>query len=279
MNKFLDLLSKDQSIWGHVGRKILPYIPGLSRSLTLYDRLLLEQMPRVHYAYCAIRAAELAVRLGYSKVSMLEFGVAGGNGLIALENIKNVVEQFLPIQIRIVGFDLGSGLPVPVDYRDLPYHWQGGYYRMDVERLKSRLRTAELVLGPVDETVPDFLSRPDQSAPIGMIAFDLDYYSSTAAAFKIFEIDRAAILPRVLCYMDDIIGTTECYSDFTGERLAIHEFNHQYTSRKISRCYDFDLFRIERWQEKIMIYHDFGHPLYTKYVGDAAVEASLSLDS
>ena len=277
MNRLLRLLSKDQSVVGSISRGVLPYIPGLARKLSLHGRLLLGQMPRIYYSYCAVRAAELAVGLGYSEVSMLEFGVAGGNGLLALEEIKLMIERFLPIKIKLFGFDLGSGLPAPKDYRDLPYHWRAGYYRMDVERLTARLKTAELVLGPVSQTIPALLSRPPINAPIGMISFDLDYYSSTVDALKIFEIDRAAILPRVMCYMDDVVGTSECYSDFTGERLAIYEFNQNNQSQKISRCYDFELFRIERWQEKVMIYHDFIHPLYTKYIGSTADQTSLGL--
>jgi hypothetical protein len=107
--------------------------------------------PRPFYAYSAVRASELAVRLGYREVTWIEFGVAGGNGLIALEQIKAVVEQYLPITVRIVGFDLGSGLPMPVDYRDLLYHWQGGSYEMDVPKPKARLSNASLVLGPVGD--------------------------------------------------------------------------------------------------------------------------------
>ena len=102
---------------------------------------------------------------------------------------------------------------------------------MDVKLLRSRLKTAELVLGPISETIPTFISRPNVDAPIGMISFDLDYYSSVDA-FRIFRIGLAAILPRVMCYMDDVIGTTECYSDFTGEQLAIAEFNQQNTAKK-----------------------------------------------
>ena len=42
---------------------------------------------RPHYAYGVFAAAKLARRLGYSGVSAVEFGVAGGNGLLALEEI------------------------------------------------------------------------------------------------------------------------------------------------------------------------------------------------
>jgi hypothetical protein len=44
---------------------------------------------------------------------------------------------------------------------------------MDVDAVKRRLRHAELVLGDVAVTVPQFLSQLD--TPIGFISFDLDY--------------------------------------------------------------------------------------------------------
>jgi hypothetical protein len=103
-----------------------------------------------------------------------------------------------------------------------------------------------------------------------MIAFDLDYYSSTMESFTIFESAQSGMLPRVMCYVNDIIGMSECFSDFTGARLAVAEFNQARDRQKISRCYDFEGFRIERWQEKVMIYHDFSHPLYDRYVGNIA---------
>lgn len=277
MNRILKVIAKDSSLLGRIARKTATSIPGISRSVTLQERLVLGSMPRIYYSYCAARAANLAFSLGYKEVSILEFGVAGGNGLVALEAIKEIIERYLPIKIRLFGFDIGSGLPMAVDYRDLPYHWQSGFYEMDVKLLRSQLKTAELVLGPISETIPTFISRPNVDAPIGMISFDLDYYSSTVDAFRIFRIDLAAILPRVMCYMDDVIGTTECYSDFTGERLAIAEFNQQNTAQKISPCYDFEDFAIERWQQKIMIYHDFTHPLYNRYVGNPSTDAQIPL--
>jgi hypothetical protein len=252
-------------------------MPGGTSRRSLREQLTLGALPRPYCAYPAVRASELAVRLGYKQVTWIEFGVASGNGLIALEQIKSVVEQHLPITVTIIGFDMGSGLPTPVDYRDLPYHWQGGSYKMDIPKLKARLSNASLVLGPVAETLPVYVTKPPYDAPIGMISFDLDFYSSTVEAFGIFDVPDEAILPRVMCYMDDVIGTTECYSDFTGERLAIREFNERNESRKLSSCYDFELYGYERWQEKIMIHHNFGHARYSEYVGDPSHESQIPL--
>ena len=40
---------------------------------------------REHYYYCIRAAAETAAALGIPKISVLEFGVAGGNGLLEIE--------------------------------------------------------------------------------------------------------------------------------------------------------------------------------------------------
>ena len=154
---------------------------------------------------------------------MLEFGVAGGDGLVALQAVAAEAERALGVGVRVYGFDTGKGLPPPRDHRDAPFLMEGGDFPMDEEALRSRLERAELVLGDVDRTVPDFLeSRP---APVGFISFDLDYYSSTRDALRLLDGDSAAFLPRVLCYFDDV----HCYpwGDSIGARLAIREFNEE----------------------------------------------------
>ncbi len=269
IGKLVRAAAKDSSLVGLIGKRLMARLPA-SRGYSLMQQVQLGILPRPAYAYAAICASETAVRLGYKEVTWIEFGVAGGAGLLTLEAIKSHVEKALPIDVRIIGFDMGSGLPTPVDYRDLPYAWKSGFYEMDIAALKSRLSTAELIIGPISETLPTFIAAGTPAAPIGMISFDLDYYSSTAEAFKIFDIGIDSILPRVFCNMDDVIGSGEVFSDYTGARLAISEFNSVSESRKLSRCYDFAQFAYERWQEKVMVYHDFGHARYPEYVGDDA---------
>jgi hypothetical protein len=280
MRKRVRAAVKDTSAVGMIMRALLVRMPGRSK-YSLMEQVALSGpfggLPRPHYSYSAVRASELAVRLGYEEVTWIEFGVATGNGLIALEAIKAEVERQLPIRVRIVGFDMGSGLPAPVDYRDLPYHWKGGFYEMDVAALQSRLTSSRLVLGPVAETLSAFIADPPVDAPVGMISFDLDYYSSTVAAFDVFRLPDEAILPRVMCYMDDIAAGAEWFSDYTGVRLAIREFNERSDTKKLSPCYDFVEFGFERWQEKVMIYHDFAHTRYNTYVGDEQQDAVIPL--
>src|ERR1700749_5254524 len=40
---------------------------------------------RPHYGYCVYQGALLAKKLGHRRVSVIEFGVAGGRGLLDLE--------------------------------------------------------------------------------------------------------------------------------------------------------------------------------------------------
>jgi hypothetical protein len=237
-----------------------------------YNRLnaifatILSDPSRIHrpnYTWGVLHAAQVAKAIGINRISLIEFGVAGGNGLVSLEHTAVRVEEALDIGIDVYGFDTGKGLPKPRDYRDLPSLWREGDYRMDVEKLKKTLQRAELILGPVETSVPAFLS--SKPAPVGFVAFDLDYYSSTMASFKLLETDVSLLLPRIYCYFDDIMG--HIYSDFTGERLAIREFNNEHR-RKISPIYGLKYFlpkpyAEQVWTEMMYIAHIFDHPLYS----------------
>ncbi len=96
---------------------------------------------RPHYAFLVYHAARLAARLGQPRVSILEFGVAGGAGLLAMEYHAEQVEKLFPVKIDIYGFDTGEGIPVAIDYRDLLYVLKPGFYKMDIPVLKARLKT------------------------------------------------------------------------------------------------------------------------------------------
>jgi hypothetical protein len=87
-------------------------------------------LKRIPYAYICFNAAKLAKKLGYKKISVIEYGVGEGSGLLSLEKYTEEIEKILGVQIDIYGFDTGQGLPKPVDYRDLPYHWKEGFFSM-----------------------------------------------------------------------------------------------------------------------------------------------------
>lgn len=215
-----------------------------------------------HYLWGTMCAAGLAAALEQPRISVIEFGVAGGNGLLELERVAGWVERRSGVGIDVYGFDTGTGLPRPQDHRDLPNLWSEGHFPMDPEYLRARLSSARLVLGAVSDTVPEFVaSRP---APIGFVSFDLDLYSSTMDAFGLFESEPPLLLPRVISYFDDIIGFS--HGDFTGERLAISEFNKAHTSRKISKLYGlrFVLHQDKWWTDMMYMLHLFDHPAYNR---------------
>ena len=219
---------------------------------------------RAHYAYGVYRAAELARSLKLPAISVIELGVAGGIGLLSLERISREIAGHFAIEISVFGFDSGEGMPAASSYKDLPYVWSQGFYRMDQERLRKQLSGGELVLGDISRTLPAFTERPGLP-PIGFVAFDLDYYSSTRQAFSLFDAPAATRLPRVFCYFDDIIWPeSACYNEFTGELAAIREFNEEHPDRKIGALHMLRHLRpfADPWNDQIYVMHDFQHPQY-----------------
>lgn len=234
-----------------------------------YERKLnYEIMPYPQYAYGTYQAALQAKALGLESISVIEFGVAGGNGLVALENIAQDIEEEVGIKISVYGFDRVEGLPEILDYRDLPYVWQKGFFKMDVDLLESRLKKAKLILGDVENTLKTF-SQEQSPPPIGFISFDLDYYSSTAKAFQLFDESDTLFLPRVFCYFDDCIGGDwELHSEFTGELLLIKEFNNKNNDRKLAKINGLRHKRIfeSRWNDVMYVLHLFKHHLYCQNI-------------
>ncbi len=104
-------------------------------------------------------------------------------------------------------------------------------------------------------------------APIGFVAFDLDLYSSTMAALDIFRGGLDLVMPRVICYFDDIIGFS--HNDFAGERLAISEFNREADDRKLSPIYGlrYVLDLDQWWTHMMFMAHFFAHTRYCEYDG------------
>ena len=231
---------------------------------------------RPHYGYCVLQAAKLAKKLGHKSVSVIEFGVAGGNGLLNLEMHAAEVGKLTDIDIQIFGFDTGQGLPPPQGYRDLPYHWRQGFFAMDTDMLRARLTRSQLVLGRIAESLPHFV-RDYKPAPIGAILLDLDYYSSTRDAIKLFELHRSNLLPRAFIYLDDIIGDEiALFSEYTGQLLAINEFNARHESQKICKTTHLTANPYpETWHHQIYIYHDFESPDYCRFVSEEVQQLPL----
>jgi hypothetical protein len=144
------------------------------------DRLFVNAVKRAHYAHCIYEAAQLASRLTYPKVSVIEFGCGGGNGLLDAEMHIAEIAKIFPLNIELYGFDTGTGLPPGEDYRDLLHYFRTGQFQMHVK-----------------DTCKTFFADYDP-APIGCVFHDLDFYSSTRDALTLFDADNAHFLPRVL---------------------------------------------------------------------------------
>ena len=184
-----------------------------------------ELTPRPEYLVGLVAGAHQARRQGLSEISALEFGVAGGRGLLALQSEARAVERDLGVKVRVFGFDMGApGLPPFIgDHRDHPELWRPGDFPMDVTALRTRLAPeTTLILGPVAETVQTFVER-HRPPPIGFAAFDLDLYSSTRDALRLLADPATPMLWHTPLYFDDIVPFAG--HRFAGELLALDEFN------------------------------------------------------
>ena len=254
------------------------YIKKLLVQFHSYDNAIKKNyLPRSHYAYCCYQGAVLAKKLKIKRISVIEFGCAGGTGLLAIEKITEKVEQLTGIQFDIFGFDSGIGLPKPLDYRDLPYIWKEGFFRMNKKKLTKQLKKSTIVFGEVNETIEKFIQKYSPS-PIAAIFHDFDYYSSTLNSFKfITQENQKFFLPRVFNYFDDIIGgETELYNEFVGELLAISEFNNDNKSIKFAKAQNLITKKNQFvWYHQIRILHFFNHPLYNEFIGNSNLQLEI----
>jgi hypothetical protein len=186
-------------------------------------------LPYSYYAKGLMSAGQNAKTHGYNRISAIEFGVAGGRGLIHLGIYAREVQKLYGIQIDVYGFDTGEGMLEPSGYADAPQAWKAGDYKMDIERLKAELDTEVLVLGDVCETTKQFLDEYNP-APIGFISVDVDQYTPTVAILDMLLQDHKFFLPTMRIYFDDLRD----YLEFQGEALAIKEFNSRSEHIKIT---------------------------------------------
>ena len=115
-------------------------------NLPFRSKLMHDLLPYSNYAYGLFHAAELARRLDVERITAIEFGVAGGNGLLAMETHAKQVEELSGVIVDIFGFDTGEGLTLPQDFRDMPYRFKSESYKMNIPALRARLKKANLYL-------------------------------------------------------------------------------------------------------------------------------------
>lgn len=266
------------ALLGHLNR-----VPGFRRLWSKFpfgsidSRIQFSIWSRPQYAYGVYRAADLARRLKIPAISVIELGVAGGRGLLELQELSKIMGPHFGVSILVIGFDTGEGMPPPVDYRDMPYYWSEGFYKMDVEKLRSKLSSASLVLGDVGDTIPTLLRQ--NIAPVGFVSFDLDFYSSTKRALSLFSGPSNTRLPRVFCYFDNIMSELGCQNDYIGELCAIKEYNLENAEQKLCPLNGLEWMLIHgaEWQKRIYVLHDFKHPLYCARITGQEEQRKLAL--
>jgi hypothetical protein len=74
-------------------------------------KVALDLVPRRHYAYGMLHAAEQAKRNGLSCITVIEFGVSFGGGILNLCEIARRLTSVTGVNFEIFGFDTGVGLP------------------------------------------------------------------------------------------------------------------------------------------------------------------------
>jgi len=71
----------------------------LPLSLFFELRLEIDALDRPYYGYGLLRAAKEAKALGLNRISAIEFGVARGNGLIAIEKLGKAITRICGVRI------------------------------------------------------------------------------------------------------------------------------------------------------------------------------------
>lgn len=227
------------------------------RAKTAFDLLVRRQ-----HAYGLLKAADDARARGLARVTVVELGVASGTGLLNICELGARVTKETGVELRIAGFDTGEGMPPPTDYRDHPELYKEGWFPMDRGALEASLPYgAELHVGPIAQTMAEFVATLGPDAPLGFATIDVDFYSSTKDALRLFEGRADGYLPCLPVYVDDLALAT--HTRFAGELLAIREFNAEHAFRKLD--WDWNLpnsrvFKRAEWLTHMFKLHVLDHP-------------------
>lgn len=282
-----DVYMQARNLYGEYNIKHIPVVNKnrevvdlFSRERAFYKQYFQEgRLERMHYALCIWAAAQEAKQLGYDEISVIEFGVAGGNGLLAAQMHAKEISRIFGIQIQVYGLDTGGGMPEALDQiNDISHIYTSGLFQMNQEKLRELLDdNTHLVLGNIEETIQDFVEKYKVS-PVGAMFVDVDYYSSTKPILDWLQQKDEYFLPRIFMYFDDISALYEGL----GEERAIIEFNEKNNGKmkiapekvsnnidwfeaayNIKTSYLYDR-QYEYGKQRIKICHRFEHEHYTK---------------
>lgn len=241
----------------------------VAASSSFREKVRYDLIDRPHYAFGMLAAADMARFCGVPKITAIEFGVAEGQGLLNLCNIATAVTEETGIEFEIIGFDTSEGLPELEGHRDHPEIWSvGDFSGIGKDELEAQLPdNARMIWGDVRDTLADGIA--SLSCPVGFVSNDLDLYSSTIGSLGLFEAPMDKLLPVIVSYFDDTLGSpTRIGSLFRnrwcGQLAAIDAFNAKHELRKIDVVRTLKArrpFDRELWLDQIYAVHCLDHPL------------------
>lgn len=233
------------------------FLFGSFRKKVAYDLVI-----RPQHAFGILHAADQAKERGFDEITVIEFGVANGAGLMNLIAIAEKVTKVTGIKIHVYGFDTGEGMPEPIDYRDHPEYYNTGDFPMNRELLEEKIKgKANLIYGPIKEKISEFITNISEKAPIGFVCIDVDYYSSTKDVLELFKAEAKSFLPLTYVYLDDIFMPH--HNEKAGELLAVSEFNNEQSLRELSYHRFFEnqrIFKNANWVKQLYYFHVLDHP-------------------
>jgi len=225
-------------------------------------RIACDLVVRQQYAFSLLKTAELALAQGLRSVTVIEFGVAAGAGLVNICEISRNITKLTGVDFEIFGFDSGKGMPPPRDHRDHPEVFSEGSFPL-IDRsalIRALPQNAKLILGDIEETLPSFIAHLSASSPVGFVVIDVDYYSSAKACLNVFIGAPDHYLPWTLVYLDDT--GFESANPWAGELLAVREFNDENEMRKIHLFTGLRhkrLFKHTSWFDQVYLLHVLDH--------------------
>lgn len=245
-----------------VWRRIYGEAAWINRNGGFRERERYSLIGRANYLYGMLRAADCAKYFGKTRVTVIEFGVASGAGLLNMVELASLITAETGIAFRIVGFDTGKGLPQVQGFKDHPEIWNTGDFAMeDRDTLLRRLGgRAEIIWGDIADTIKPFTESIDPDAPVGFISVDVDIYSATKSALRCLTGNPENYTPAVSMYFDDV--SFFFANDWAGELAAIAEFNQEQTTRKIGRDRSLPGHRpvkAEGWYSAMYVCHIMDH--------------------
>jgi hypothetical protein len=240
---------------------------GIARRYAFEWAALFDAVRYPPYAVGLQTACKYASLAGETGFTAIEFGVAGGNGLLELSRYAATLSRGTGLKIEVVGFDAISGLPVSPDRRDAPWLWNPGDFPSDVVRLRRMLPPeTELVVGRIQDTLPKWLQE-ESRLPIGFVSVDVDLYSGAAAICEgMANANVKCLLPFVSFYLDDALRFLT--PRVTGELAAVSEFNGRYSDRQFDRddwIAEDRPFAERLWLKRMYSLCNFDHPVMTDH--------------